>query len=73
MDMTREEVMKKVEFGVGYLKIKEFAILSGWSESTVRRYEERGVIPPRVRLSFRLKGWPVKDVISMIENVRHQE
>lgn len=66
--MTREDILKDVEFGIGYLPIKEFAVLSGWSESTVRRFEQQGRLPPRTTISPRIKGWPMKDVLAIIAN-----
>ena len=67
--MNRSEILNKVRSGIGYLSIKDFATLSGWSESTVRRFEKQAKIPKRTTISRRIKGWPVKEVIAIIENI----
>nr|MDT0250066.1 hypothetical protein [Endozoicomonas sp.] len=67
--VTREDILKDVEFGIGYLPVKRLATLAGWSESTVRRYEKLGLIPKRTYISPQFKGWPMKDVLNIIANV----
>ncbi|WP_157673526.1 MerR family transcriptional regulator [Endozoicomonas ascidiicola] len=71
-DMPREEIMNQALLGVGYIKIKEFATLAGISESTLRRYERKGIIPKRKRYSCKMEGWPAKRALPIIEGLGSQ-
>ena len=61
-------IKEKLDYNRGYISLDEMALWTDISTATWRRNEDQGLIPARIKLGGRLRGWPVEVAKTIITN-----
>ena len=63
--------MNKTKSPEGFIRIKGVSELVGLSESTIRRYAEKGIFPKSIRLTKRTSVWRRNEVLCWLNSLEH--